>query len=109
LPPTSTGPQTLSFLSSMSLVSSPGSLSTPPPALVSSTFPSPTQLQLPFSKAGKPPSRPPGQTMFPLPYYSLRPCYAHHLPLPTGIKQTGMLLSHSLHPFGSPAPPLSPP
>src|SRR5205807_2275447 len=109
LPPILTGPQPWAFLSSISLVSSPSSLSTPPPALVSATSPSPPQRQLPFSKAGKPPSRPLGQTMFPLPYYSLRPCCTHRLLLLTGTKQTGMLLSHSLHPFGSLAPPLCPP
>src|SRR5207237_3065605 len=38
-----------------------------------------------------------------------RPCYAHRLLLPTGTKQTGMLLRHSLHPFGSLATPLCPP
>ena len=43
----------------------------------------------PFFQSWEPPSRPPGQTMFPLPYYSLRPCYAHHPLLPTGTRQTG--------------------
>src|SRR5205807_4654820 len=52
LPPTSTGPRTSAFLSSMFPVSSPGSHSTPPPTLVSSTSPLPTQLQLPSSKVG---------------------------------------------------------
>src|SRR5205807_1062648 len=47
--------------------------------------------------------------MFPSPYYSLRPYCAHHLLLPTGTKQTRMLLRHSLYPFGSPALPLCPP
>ena len=109
LPPTSIRPWTWAILSSISLVSSPGSHSTPPPDLVSLTSPSPTQLLLPSSKAGNPLSRPLGQTMFQLPYYSLRPCYAHHLLPQTGTNQTGILSRNSLNPLGSPSPPVCPP
>src|SRR5205807_9003729 len=47
--------------------------------------------------------------MFPLPYYFLRRCCAHHLLLPTGTKQTGTLSGHSLNPLSSRSPPLCPP
>src|SRR5437899_795368 len=67
-PPTSTWPRILAFLSSMFGAFSPDSRLAPPPALVSSTSPSPTQLQPPFSRAGIPLSHPLGQTMFPSPY-----------------------------------------
>src|SRR5207302_8078078 len=92
LPPTSTGLQISAFLSSMSTVASLSFLSTPPPALVSLTSPLPTQLQPPSSKAGKLPSRPLGQTMFPSSYYFLYPFFAHYLLLPIVTNNTVLLL-----------------
>src|SRR5205807_7137558 len=61
------------------------------------------------SRAGKRPYYLLGQTTFPLPYYFLRRCCAHHLLPPSGTKQTGILLSHSLNPLSSRPPPLCPP